>query len=84
MSAAKKCDHCGTSIAVDRNGEDENGEFAAWVHIGTTYRAFDACTISCAEELLAGPVGESASAALEAIAQVVRLINDEAGEVGES
>lgn len=83
MAKGIVCDNCGSALALDRNGEDENGESAAWVTIGTTYQRFDACTISCAETLLAGPVAAAATAALAAVAEVVRALRDEA-EGGES
>ena len=77
MSAGIICDNCGEGLAVDKHGEDDSGEFAAWVTIGTTYKTFDACTISCAEDLLHGPVREAAHAALDAIVRVVRVLRGE-------
>jgi hypothetical protein len=74
MSKGIICDNCGSSLALDDRGDDENGENAAWVTIGTTYQRFDACTISCAAALLDGPVREAAEAALEAVVAVVRAI----------
>lgn len=80
MARGIVCDNCGSALALDRNGEDENGESAAWVTIGTTLQRFDACTISCAESLLAGPVRAASTAALASVAEVVRVLRDEEEE----
>ena len=78
MSKGRICDHCDETIAVNDRGDDENGEIAAWLSVGTLDGAIrlDACSRSCAAELLAdgSPLAEAVEARLEAVAEVVRAI----------
>ena len=83
MSKGLVCDNCGNALALDERGDDENGESSAWVTIGTTYKRFDACTISCAEALLDGPVREAADKALEMVMSIVRTLRGEDDEEDE-
>jgi hypothetical protein len=53
MSSGIICDKCGTALPLDEHGEDEDGEVYAWLHMSTkTGLDLDACTLSCARELL--------------------------------
>lgn len=80
MSAAKVCDNCGTTLVLDANGEDEGGEFVAWLRVSTTSGRLgqDACTRSCAVALLAD--GEPLAIALDnhlaEIARISRVIEE--------
>jgi hypothetical protein len=59
MSDAKVCDYCGAKLILDGPGRsDANGEIAGWVRVVVTDAEWDACTRSCATQLLAddGPV----------------------------
>ena len=84
MSDAIRCDNSGTVLALDRHGEDENGEVSAWLRVGTCDRklAQDACTRACAIELLADgtPLADAIDAHMEGIAAVVRAIRGEDDE----
>ena len=80
MSDALRCDNCGTYLDLDKRGEDENGEVAAWLKVSDHNREaeWDACTRSCAIELLgdAGPVRPVIDAHAEVIAEIARTIRE--------
>ena len=82
MSKGIVCDNCGTAIALDDRGEDEAGESVAWLHISTTTNNWDACTISCAHELMDGPIKVTVEAWLEGVQSVIRAINEESDTEG--
>lgn len=80
MSTSLTCDNCGTNLVLDHaSGRSaESGEDSAWVQIGTRAgTGWDACTISCASELLAGAVTERVNAELEVVMDVARTIREE-------
>lgn len=75
------CDNCSTALRFDtRNGrEDSQGEFAAWVKITASGLDLDACSRSCATELLAdgSPLAQAIDAYLEMITDICRAITDQ-------
>lgn len=81
MSAARVCDNCGATLILDANGEDEGGEFVAWVRVSTTSGALaqDACTRSCAVALLAdgAPLAVALDDRLAEIARISRVIAED-------
>jgi hypothetical protein len=78
MSKGIICDQCGTALALDDRGEDEDGEVYAWLTLTTkTDLRWDACTVSCAKELLDKPeLAESIGVALEPIANLSRVLKN--------
>jgi len=86
MSNAKSCNNCGAVLVLDaKNGrEDDAGELYGWVTIAAAGLNLDACTRSCATELLAdgGVLAATLDAYIEQIAWVTRAITDEDGEQG--
>jgi len=81
MTDAISCDNCRAVLILDGPGsrEDANGEKAGWLNInlGDT-TSWDACSRSCATELLrdGGPVQAVGDAWQEAVADVARTIRD--------
>ena len=77
------CDNCAAVLALDAsNGrEDSNGELAAWVEITAASQRWDACSRSCATELLAdgGVLARPIDEHLAAIADIARVIREDAG-----
>lgn len=69
---------CDALLYVDANGDDANGESAAWVKVHTTWGRYDLCTRACAVALMDDPdfVGRH-DAEAEAIAAVAVLIRDD-------
>ena len=76
MSPGLICDACHVALELKPNGDDEFGERSAWITIGTTFQTFDACTVACAEVLLAGPVHDAADQALEVVSEIVRAVRE--------
>jgi hypothetical protein len=81
MSDALVCDNCGAVLKFDAaNGrEDAKGEKAGWLNINVgEMTSWDACTRSCATQILAdgGPIQEVADAWSEAVADVARTIRE--------
>jgi hypothetical protein len=76
MSAAVTCDHCDTVLLVNKQGDDENGERAAWLVIEAGGLSWDACTRACAIELINGPMVEVVEEHQAIIAEVARLIKE--------
>lgn len=80
------CENCGTVLALDgRNGDAANGENSAWITIEAGGLSVDACSRSCAVELLGddGPLRPVIDAWLEAITEIARSINGEDGDDGD-
>ncbi|WP_375490242.1 hypothetical protein [uncultured Jatrophihabitans sp.] len=75
------CDGCGEVLALDlpSGREDSNGERAAWIEIRAGGLSVDACTRSCATELLAdgSTLARVIDAYTESIAEIARTIKDE-------
>lgn len=74
------CDHCGEVLAFDANNgrEDEAGEKSAWISIAAAGFDYDACSRSCATELLGdgSPMAQAIEAHMEVIASIVRTIRE--------
>lgn len=83
VSAAKVCDNCGTTLVLDANGEDEDGEVNVWLRLSTTSGRLgqDACTRSCAVALLADdqPLAAALDAHLAELARISRVIAEDDG-----
>lgn len=74
------CDNCKAVLPFDsRNGEeDERGELSAWLRLGGQHGPwFDACTRSCAHELLDGVLGAAVDAQAEMVAEIARTIRED-------
>ena len=76
MSRGRICDQCGTVLAVNRKGDDHDGESAAWMTLTTgDGSALDLCSRSCAHELLDDEDFVTAyEANVEAIVGIARVI----------
>lgn len=79
MSKGLVCDHCQSVIPLNARGEADSGEDAAWVRISTVGfdTTWDACSRSCAVELLEGEIGAVLDAELEAITKISQAIGGE-------
>jgi hypothetical protein len=77
MADSITCDNCGQTLVLGRNGDDEMGEIAAWLKLSTKSHSWDACTRSCAHELLDGPAGAIIDAQTEVIAEIARTIRED-------
>lgn len=78
MSNALACDNCNTVLPLNARGESDTGEDSAWLVVTTRGfgTSWDACTRSCAIELINGDIGQVVDAELEAISSVVRAIDE--------
>lgn len=76
MSRGRICDQCGTTLVVDKHGEDDGGESAAWLTLTAGDGSqFDLCTRACTIELLNDPEFIAATDAhAEVIVGVARAI----------
>lgn len=76
MSKGIICDNCGTALPLDDRGDDEDGEVYAWLHLEIKAGgSWDACTVSCARELLDDEaIANEIAARLEPIAAVSQAI----------
>lgn len=76
MSRGIICDNCGATLALNRQGDDEYGEIAAWITIVVSDDLkWDTCTRSCAMEVLSsGETAEAIDAWHAAIASVAHAI----------
>ena len=81
MSRALVCDNCGVTLGpLDKNGEHESGEDAAWVQVSARglNEWLDACTRSCAVELIeSGPFADAVDAQAEVISSIARAVRDD-------
>lgn len=81
MSKGRVCDNCGEVVVTDDRGEDDEGVIHAWIRVGTLddKLAGDACSRSCAIELLADdtPLSLAIEERLAGIAAVIRTLNGE-------
>ena len=81
MSDLIRCDGCLSTLVIDRHGQDADGECAAWVQIVAFEQTFDACTTTCAVDILNDDVIQSALAdyttTVMRIATIVKEADDE-------
>lgn len=52
MSKAIVCDNCDQVLVVNDNGDDADGESAAWLTVVTTFGKYDLCSRSCVHTLV--------------------------------
>lgn len=84
MSRGRICDQCGTVLTVDRNGDDMDGESAAWMVLTAGRDALDLCSRSCAHELLDSEEFVTAyEGHVETIVGVARAIRGDEEDDGE-
>ena len=79
MSHAIVCNNCGDVLVLQANGDDENGESAGWLQVAVRDgEVWDACTRSCAVELLSddGPVRPILDAHAEMVAEIARTVRE--------
>lgn len=87
MSRTIQCDNCGSTVGpLDHNGEDASGEIYAWIHLAVKDDAVtvDACSRSCAHELIDGAFGEAVEKHYEPIAEISRVIREQESGGSES
>lgn len=83
MSRGLICDVCGTTLAVNKNGDDEYGESSAWIAVSTTFGEFDCCTRACVVALMDDEdFVAHVEAGQEAIAEIVRTLNEQEDDDG--
>jgi hypothetical protein len=84
MSAGRVCDHCGETIVLNRRGDADNGEDAAWLRLEAADEMFDLCTRACVVAFLdRDEVIKAMDAHTESITGIARSISgadDEAGD----
>lgn len=78
MSKGLICDQCGSCLAVNDHGDSDTGEESGWIEVRTTFGRYDLCTRACASALLdSADFVAAVEAGQEAIAQIVRVLNDD-------
>jgi hypothetical protein len=77
VSAAVLCDKCGATLRLDSRGDDEYGERSAWITLGVAEETLEACTTTCAIQLLqSDDIVDALADRLEAISNIARIIRE--------